>query len=271
MFEDTLYGDENPRAEGGGGSAADERNEAVEASGTKSGVFELFARIEWLLHRYRQQRYRSHGPMGDPHRGQGRILTLLKMQPEISQKDLSYLLDMRPQSLGELLAKLEKSGYITRTPMEEDRRVQVIRLTDQGMEAADSIERPNGERLLDCLTEEEQEKLREYLVRIVDSIEARFDGEQPDDGEDWRGFRGRGPNPRGRGYMGEGGPDPRGGFYPPHPGMDRCCPPPDGRFGGPGFGGPFGRPHGGERQSGGPCPHGNRVRGRGWDGGREDV
>jgi hypothetical protein len=33
-------------------------------------------------------------------------LKLLKMQPEITQKDLSDLLDMRPQSLGTLLKKL---------------------------------------------------------------------------------------------------------------------------------------------------------------------
>ena len=64
---------------------------------------EQFTRIEWLLHRYHQQNHTHYGPMGDPRKGQGRVLAVLKLQPEISQKDLLYLLDMRPQSLGELL------------------------------------------------------------------------------------------------------------------------------------------------------------------------
>ena len=57
---------------------------------------------------------------------------MLKLKPEISQKELSDLLDMRPQSLGELLGKLERNGYITRTPSERDQRVLIIRLTDAG-------------------------------------------------------------------------------------------------------------------------------------------
>ena len=51
-------------------------------------------------------------PYGDSRRGQGRVLAILKMQPEISQKELLYLLDMRPQSLGELLSKLEKTDTL---------------------------------------------------------------------------------------------------------------------------------------------------------------
>ena len=45
------------------------------------GFFEQLARIQWLLHRYRLQKYRAFGPMGDPHRGQGRVLSLLNLQP----------------------------------------------------------------------------------------------------------------------------------------------------------------------------------------------
>lgn len=33
------------------------------------------------------------------HIGQGRVLAILKLKPEISQRDLSYLLDMSKQSL----------------------------------------------------------------------------------------------------------------------------------------------------------------------------
>ena len=92
------------------------------------------SRIGELLHRYSHRNHRMHGPAGDPHRGQGRVMALLKMRPEISQKELAYLLDIRPQSLGELLAKLERNGYIERSASEEDRRGMNIRLTEAGVD-----------------------------------------------------------------------------------------------------------------------------------------
>ena len=53
---------------------------------TRDGqLFGKLMRLQWLMHRYHQQKHREYGPMGNPHRGQGRILTLLKMQSEICQ------------------------------------------------------------------------------------------------------------------------------------------------------------------------------------------
>jgi DNA-binding MarR family transcriptional regulator len=157
-------------------------------------LFEQFVRLEWLLHRYHQQNHRDHGPMGDPHRGQGRILALLKLKPEISQKELSDILDMRSQSMGELLAKLERSGYITRTPSQADRRVMDIRLTETGKEASGKDEqRPDTEALFGCLNEEEQINLSDYLGRIISMLEQQFNDSEPEG--DFRGhphFGGRG-------------------------------------------------------------------------------
>ncbi len=62
-------------------------------------------------HLYRhqmQQTYRNKDI--NPYKGQGRVLALLKMQPEIMQKELGYLLDISTQALAELLNKLEKKG-----------------------------------------------------------------------------------------------------------------------------------------------------------------
>ena len=152
---------------------------------------EQFTRIEWLLHRYHQQNHTHHGPMGDPRKGQGRVLAVLKMQPEISQKDLLFLLDMRPQSLGELLTKLEKNGYITRTQSETDRRIMNIKLTKEGTEATTEQEF-SFDKLFECLSEEEQMNLSIYLSRIIETIEAQLGDEQPGPGFDPRQ---RGGNP----------------------------------------------------------------------------
>lgn len=131
-------------------------------------------RVEWLLHKYHQQNHNNFGPMGDPRKGQGRILSILKMKPEISQKDLSYLLEMRPQSLGELLSKLEKKGYISRTPSETDRRVMNIRLTKEGDEAAESSEQEfSFDMVFECLNDEEQRNLSNYLDRIINTLESQ--------------------------------------------------------------------------------------------------
>lgn len=121
----------------------------------------------------------------DPYRGQGRVLSLLKMQPEMSQKELSYLLGIRPQSMGELLAKLEENGYITRTPSAEDRRAMEIKLTDEGASVAASNEQRRAQELaademFQCLNVEEQENLASYLDRIIDTLKETLAGEQPD-------------------------------------------------------------------------------------------
>lgn len=140
-------------------------------------------RIEWLLHKYHQQNHMHFGPMGDPRKGQGRILSILKMKPEMSQKELSYLLEMRPQSLGELLSKLEKKGYISRTPSETDRRVMNIKLTKEGEEAVEASDQEfSFDKVFECLNEDEQQNLSNYLGRILDTLESQVEDEtsEPD-------------------------------------------------------------------------------------------
>ena len=153
-------------------------------------LYELFVRLEWLLRKFQLKNLRTFGPMADVHRGQGRVLALLKLKPEMSQKELSTILDIRSQSLGELLAKLERSGYITRKPSEADHRVMMISLTETGMEAANQKERQTeNKNLFGCLTEEEQDRLRDYLKRIILDLEQQF-------GEDDIEFRRRGHHDR---------------------------------------------------------------------------
>jgi DNA-binding MarR family transcriptional regulator len=137
-------------------------------------------RVEWLLHKYHQQNHMNFGPIGDPRKGQGRILSILKMKPEMSQKELSYLLEMRPQSMGELLAKLEKKGYIDRTPSQADRRVLNIKLTKEGEEALEESTESefSFDKVLECLNDEEQQNLSSYLDRIIKTLEAQVDEEQ---------------------------------------------------------------------------------------------
>jgi len=148
----------------------------IQMSEKSAELNEQLSRLVWLFHRYYHQNHRQYGPMADPQRGQGKILAILKTQPEISQKDLSNLMDMRLQSLGEFLSKLEKQGYITRTPSETDRRVMNIRLTKKGREATE--QEFSYDKIFDCLSEEEQFNLSEYFGRIIEVFIAELGEEQ---------------------------------------------------------------------------------------------
>lgn len=192
-----------------------------------------FFRATALMHRYHHHIRRDQEHGGNPHRGQGRVLALLKIKPEITQKELTFLLNMRNQSLGELLVKLERSGFIERTPSENDRRVMNVKLTEAGLTAAEQAEQNQQDdgKLFESFTEEEREQFGTYLRRLIAELEKQMDGEEGA-GRDPREFWGRD-----EGHRPPFGPGGRGGFG---PGRGRF------RFGGmkgrPGHFNPFGFP-----------------------------
>ncbi len=167
-------------------------------------------------------------PWHDPSQGQGRLLALLKLQPEITQRELTFLLGMSRQAVAELLAKLEAKGLVEREPSTTDRRVVVVRLTDAGREAAAKQAtdgRDSKRDLLDVLTDDEVAQLTDMLGRIQTRVHtelgarvaARGGRRFPADGAGERGPWGeRGGFGPERGFGGpERGPrGPRGGFGP---------------------------------------------------------
>ncbi|MBP1043155.1 MarR family transcriptional regulator [Vagococcus sp. BWB3-3] len=202
---------------------------------TNEELVERFITLEALLHRHFQKNRPGRGPANNPHRGQGRVLSLLKLQPVITQKELSFLLDMRPQSLGELLGKLENAGFITRKPAEEDRRIMTITLTEAGKKAAEELAEPQAETsIFDHLSELEQQQFGQTMTKLIVELEK----EMPKGAR--RGFGGH------RGGPGHCDPRSMGGFEGrrrgrPHP---EAPLPPDFEghghfpFGGPRFDGP---------------------------------
>ena len=152
-------------------------------------LYEKLSRLQWLM---RKQHIRTHAecnPMADPTRGQGRILALLKLQDGISTKDLSYLLGIRVSSLNELLAKMEKGGYITREPSEADKRVMLAKLTEKGK--SEQQEEWNPGSIFACLSEDEQNSFANYLDRVISSIEAELGDEADEDERNWWKHGGR--------------------------------------------------------------------------------
>ena len=153
-------------------------------------LLDRFFRVEGMLHRLAEYDAKRGGGYGNPMKGQGRVLALLKMKPQTTQKELGYLLAMRQQSLSELLAKLEKKGFITRKPSQEDKRVTMIALTESGATAAPDLESEERPNLFECLTTEERTQLSDYLDRIGKALEQKL-GElyenEPQHGQPWNG------------------------------------------------------------------------------------
>lgn len=124
-----------------------------------------------LIHKWNAKIRADRGVMGDIYRGQGRLLEFLKIKDGISTRDLSYFLGMRISSLNELLAKLERSGHITREPSDEDKRIMLIYLTDSGRGAEGQLEETD---MFSSFTEEEQLQLSDYLTRIIQYMETEL-------------------------------------------------------------------------------------------------
>ena len=107
-------------------------------------------------------------------RGQERVLTMVSMQEGINQKDLAFLLGIRPQTLGEMLQKLEERGMVERKKSETDGRAIEVTLTNEGRErAAEIAERRKlaAADIFSVLTEEEKDQLAAIIGKLNDEME----------------------------------------------------------------------------------------------------
>ena len=134
---------------------------------------ELFGKLMKMSHLLRrwQRCERENTPFTSHSGGQGRVIKLLQIQPEMPTKDLSYLLDIRQQSLNELLNKLEKGGYVERRPSENDRRVMIVHLTEEGKKI--QLDQPDSSELFNNFTEEEMQSFSGYIDKLTSALEEK--------------------------------------------------------------------------------------------------
>ena len=102
--------------------------------------------------------------------GRVRLMNMLKENGELSQKEIAEKLDIRPQSLSELLVKMESDGFISRMQDKDDKRVIVVALTEKGEEQLVVLRQANrehAEKLFSPLTEEEKDALIAILKKLT--------------------------------------------------------------------------------------------------------
>lgn len=116
--------------------------------------------------------HKCHG--GSGRHGQNRILAALVMSDGASQKDLAYILGIRPQSLSEAVEKLEKSELIMRKHSEVDARVMNVFLTDAGRERAFKVaedRKKNAADIFADLSEEEKEQFSAIMTKVIGKLD----------------------------------------------------------------------------------------------------
>lgn len=115
--------------------------------------------------------HKCHG--GSGRHGQNRILAALSMQDGASQKDLAYLLGIRPQSLTQALETLEGEEFVVRKQDDDDKRISRVYLTEKGKGRAQRVaddRKAYAENAFSMLTEDEREQLDAILGKISASI-----------------------------------------------------------------------------------------------------
>ena len=104
-----------------------------------------------------------------------RLLACVAEHPRVSSRDLCEMLDLRPSSLSEMLARADSDGWIFRTVDEEDRRIQRVDLSPKGkayMEEMEKARREDLERKTACFTEEEKAQFCALCNRLSDHLES---------------------------------------------------------------------------------------------------
>lgn len=131
-----------------------------------------FRRVSALMRRDRHREMKGNAPTT-----QNRVLTILSLNDGINQRQLSYILGIRPQSSGELIAKMEMSDLVVRVRDENDNRAHLIYLTEQGKAKAKELKSSFTSTIFDCLNDEEKLVMQSYLDRIIESSADRGEAE----------------------------------------------------------------------------------------------
>jgi DNA-binding MarR family transcriptional regulator len=118
-----------------------------------------------------------HGALDERHfgaHGQHKLLGKLLDRDGILLKDIVEELDIRPSSASELVAKLEKRGYVWTEVDADDKRAKRVFVTEKTREHADKIKLTRSElatEMLAALSAQEQEQLLSLLKKLTASFE----------------------------------------------------------------------------------------------------
>ncbi len=141
---------------------------------TAEQLLEQFRYFTNLMHRERS-RSDFGGAGGSLNRSQGHLLGLLLQSDGLSQKELSQQLQIRPASLGELVDKLERNGYVERRINSKDKRLLNVYLTPAGRQVVSEViqaRRAMLDTIFAALSDAEKSQLHVLMAKLIHSLEA---------------------------------------------------------------------------------------------------
>jgi DNA-binding MarR family transcriptional regulator len=138
-----------------------------------------------LFRRALKAMFRSRHRRGHAQHAQGHALSILKEKAFMSQRDLMETLNVRSASLSEILAKLERNGFITRERSEQDNRGFILYATEQGRAMAEEHKKEyleHAETIFAPLSAAERRQLGELLEKIITPLEKDASGQDAEHG-----------------------------------------------------------------------------------------
>ncbi|MEZ5931828.1 MAG: MarR family transcriptional regulator [Alphaproteobacteria bacterium] len=102
------------------------------------------------------------------------VLSLVVEAPGITQSDVARTLGIERSGLVAIVDELEKSGYLRRVPVPDDRRLQALQPTGEGRATFAKLLagiRAHETRLFAMLTEAERDTLLDLLLKIREAAE----------------------------------------------------------------------------------------------------
>lgn len=137
----------------------------------------LFHKLYFINEIFEQKSKMQQSKMNNLSRGQGRVLGILKKKDNISTKNLAILLGISVSALNSLLTKLEKKGFVIKEPSTEDKRVLLVKLTEEGQNF--TIESSVNYKIFDCLEDNQKEEFDTYLNSIIHQALKDIEKENP--------------------------------------------------------------------------------------------
>lgn len=149
---------------------------------TSRRSLEAFLRTGYLIHdvsRLRRQLYDHRSRHLGITRSQWWVLFNLarKSGSPMNQNELAQMLEMGSASTGELLRRLEKSGFIKRQAVPGDRRSKHVVIAERGLQVLENmrfVARASNEAIMAGISEQEQQVLNDLLSRMKVNLSAQM-------------------------------------------------------------------------------------------------
>ncbi len=106
---------------------------------------------------------------------EGRLIYALSKKESMTTQELMEELDLRPSSMSELLTKLEERGLIEKSQSGDDKRVNVVALTEKAKVLSERIAEERAARMAvftACFTDEEAAEFVRLCNKLSEHLES---------------------------------------------------------------------------------------------------